>query len=584
MPYDLSLKSSPNDSQEASLKKINGILWDGLAGADGLGPSPGDDEEDSLKKINGVLYLSRVSGGSDLPSYTLKTADFTAEAGKAYAVGAKLVLVVVPQVLGNFTVNGIVFTAKTFPGAVEGFYVTTAENVSEIEIGEFYIYVPWDGDNGVALVTLADVIDAINADGDSCVTASLAEGADPDALFSSADDTGHFNNQVEGTLVEETQGLTVTLPSNPPEPSESGGECIVADFADTNGTWDDYPITLTANRAIEGQESNFVNNAAGTSFRVLFVGGDKGWRILTAGTQPLNITAPVLSGTYAFTSTVGTWTGSPSSFAYQWQISDDGETGWADIEGATSASYLAIEAQEEKFVRCGVIATNANGPSAEIFTESSIAIVVPGFPMTDLVAFWKLSDLTDASGNGNTLTNNNSVTFGAGLVGNAAEFAENFLTRASLPPASQYTISGWFRPNSTVYSGQMEDSARPVDMFPSWGPVLQLTDGDWLYAHYNGAGFTVHSWAAVESEWQHVVITNDGSTSKIYFNGTEIFSTTEAVTPEFQIGNDLCIGAGGDGAYMAYDGKIDCFDLHSRALTAPEIALLYASGAGLEPA
>lgn len=56
--------------------------------------------------------------------------------------------------------------------------------------------------------------------------------------------------------------------------------------------------------------------------------------------------------------------------------------------------------------------------------------------LTNLVAYWALSDLSDASGNGHTLTNNASVTFGAGKLGNAA-----YLTNAANQGLSLTTIT-----------------------------------------------------------------------------------------------------------------------------------------------
>lgn len=83
---------------------------------------------------------------------------------------------------------------------------------------------------------------------------------------------------------------------------------------------------------------------------------------------PVNTVAPVASGaaTVGVTLSVtdGTWTYDPASYAYAWQDSDDGETGWAAISGATSATYLVDAADEDKYIRCVVTATNAGGSTA----------------------------------------------------------------------------------------------------------------------------------------------------------------------------------------------------------------------------
>lgn len=58
----------------------------------------------------------------------------------------------------------------------------------------------------------------------------------------------------------------------------------------------------------------------------------------------------------------GTWTGSPTTFTYQWQSAPD-EITWADIGGATNNTLLIDPTLQGDFIRCGVVAYNAAGPS-----------------------------------------------------------------------------------------------------------------------------------------------------------------------------------------------------------------------------
>lgn len=67
------------------------------------------------------------------------------------------------------------------------------------------------------------------------------------------------------------------------------------------------------------------------------------------------------------------------------------------------------------------------------------------------VAAWKLSDLTDATGRGNTLTNNNSATFNTGKIGNAlytTAASSQYLSIASNSDVQtgdvDFTIAFWF--------------------------------------------------------------------------------------------------------------------------------------------
>lgn len=83
---------------------------------------------------------------------------------------------------------------------------------------------------------------------------------------------------------------------------------------------------------------------------------------------PVNTVAPVASGAATVGDTLsvtdGTWTYDPTSYDYAWQDSDDGEGGWAAINAATSATYLVDAADEDKYIRCVVTATNAGGSTA----------------------------------------------------------------------------------------------------------------------------------------------------------------------------------------------------------------------------
>ena len=86
----------------------------------------------------------------------------------------------------------------------------------------------------------------------------------------------------------------------------------------------------------------------------------------TPDTEPVNTVLPVVSGTAkvseVLTSTAGTWTGSPTpELIYQWQVSANGTDGWSNITDATTSTYTVDAADETKFIRCTVAATNSEG-------------------------------------------------------------------------------------------------------------------------------------------------------------------------------------------------------------------------------
>ncbi len=99
---------------------------------------------------------------------------------------------------------------------------------------------------------------------------------------------------------------------------------------------------------------------------------------------PLNFGPPSVTPTSVvtgatLTASEGIWSENPTITAtgFQWQRSDDGLTGWADISGATSGTYVAVSADEGKFVRVGISKTNSVGTSSIVYSAGSIPVSAP---------------------------------------------------------------------------------------------------------------------------------------------------------------------------------------------------------------
>jgi hypothetical protein len=378
------------------------------------------------------------------------------------------------------------------------------------------------------------------------------------------------------------ESISVTLPANP----QTGD---VIGFADARGTWATNPIVILRNGGlIEESEINFSNNAAGTFFVVLFIDSTTGWRVLASGTKPLSLTTPTVAGTYEFTSTNGTWTGSPTSYSYQWQLSTNGTSGWTNISGATSSTYTGLEADEGKYVRIGVVATNSNGPSMVVYSSASSAINIPDFPMSGLLAFWKLDNVNDASGNGNTLTNNNSVTFGAGKIGVAATFdGSNHLSRSS---SSNWILSGtgatvnfWLRRSGSAASELIGNRIGAV--YCPWALALDSNNKLRLLSNVGG-GWAVTSGGSYgnttipDETWVMITIRKNTNGITVLINGSADSGITNVSSPTNTSSSPLYIGSGGDGSFV---GSVDAIGFWSRSITDEEVTTLYNSGNGVEP-
>jgi len=128
-------------------------------------------------------------------------------------------------------------------------------------------------------------------------------------------------------------------------------------------------------------EFGFKGKADGVnSFNAFKLGSDKELQELDSfftgrgGNPPVNVVAPVVSGTavigQTLTTTDGTWTGTtPITYTYQWQRNG------SPILGATSSTYLLVYADVGTNVRCVVTATNAIGSAS----ANSNAITVASF-------------------------------------------------------------------------------------------------------------------------------------------------------------------------------------------------------------
>jgi hypothetical protein len=85
----------------------------------------------------------------------------------------------------------------------------------------------------------------------------------------------------------------------------------------------------------------------------------------TAPAPPANTRAPTISGTArdgtTLTASNGSWTGSPTSYAYRWERCDSAGGACAAISGATSKQYTISSADVGHRLRVEVTATNAGG-------------------------------------------------------------------------------------------------------------------------------------------------------------------------------------------------------------------------------
>jgi hypothetical protein len=95
-----------------------------------------------------------------------------------------------------------------------------------------------------------------------------------------------------------------------------------------------------------------------------------------AAAAPTNTTPPKISGTARegseVTTSNGTWTGSPTSFTYQWQRCSTDGLACGNISGANKSAYTVVAGDVSHTLRVVVTATNADGKASATSEPSDV--------------------------------------------------------------------------------------------------------------------------------------------------------------------------------------------------------------------
>jgi len=189
-----------------------------------------------------------------------------------------------------------------------------------------------------------------------------------------------INIAVKGTR---TSGPSAA-PVNTVAPVISGSTTLGSVLTSTTGTWTNSPTSYTY------QWKRGATNIGTNANTYTLVAADSGAAItcvvtatnalgsssatsntITAGNYvPVNTVAPVISGFNTLgstlTSTTGTWTNSPSSFAYQWNRNG------SPIPSATASTYILVLADNAAAITCVVTAINGAGSTSA--TSNTITV------------------------------------------------------------------------------------------------------------------------------------------------------------------------------------------------------------------
>lgn len=147
----------------------------------------------------------------------------------------------------------------------------------------------------------------------------------------------------------------------------------------------------------------------------------------TTTSAPASSSPPTISGTaqsgQTLTASTGFWSGSPTSYIYQWQDCDSSGANCASISGATAASYAAQDADVGQTLRAVVTAANSAGSTA---ATSAPTAVVAAAPSTTPTTTTPSAQTTTFSGalNPQNPSRTFTVTVGAGSVHASLTFSK----------------------------------------------------------------------------------------------------------------------------------------------------------------
>lgn len=137
---------------------------------------------------------------------------------------------------------------------------------------------------------------------------------------------------------------------------------------------------------------------AGSTLRVAVTGSASGVATATATSAatavvtsppapvspPSNTALPSISGTpqvgNALNGTPGSWSGSPTAYAYQWKRCDSTGGNCADISSATASSYTTVSGDAGSTLRVTVAATNSGGTTLAVSGATATVAAVPSSP------------------------------------------------------------------------------------------------------------------------------------------------------------------------------------------------------------
>ena len=212
---------------------------------------------------------------------------------------------------------------------------------------------------------------------------------------------------------------------------------------------------------------------------------------------------------------------------------------------------------------------------------------------TSLVAWYDMETVNDSTVAALNLTNNGTTPFVSAKINNGADFdgSDDYFSRAGdhSYAGGAYSYSAWIRVDAAPGNNARQRILMSGDSTSMNEISLDyFNDAGTLKAEFYrgkpgvGADFYLVNQTFTVGTFFHFVGTYDGTTLRMYVNGSEIGtglaasgSGNAATTEGFRIGADT-----GNGSL--FNGVVDLVGVWTKALSATEITDLYNSGNGIQ--
>ena len=412
---------------------------------------------------------------------------------------------------------------------------------------------------------------------------------------------------MSGILLATVGNSYGSAPVNTVAPAVTGTATVGQTLSTTNGTWTGAPApTFTYQWQRTGVDiggatsSTYVLVAADyantircvvkatNSIAPSGVTANSNSTASVAGNAPVNTVAPAVTGTatvgQTLSTTNGTWTGVPTpTFTYQWQRVT------TNISGATSSTYVLVDADAANTIRCVVTATNAvSAVSANSNATASVAAIAPGAPTIGTATQTGSSTATvvftqPASNGGATITTYTATSSPSSITGTLSQAGSGTITVSGLAPLTSYT----FTVTATNSVGTSAASAASNSITTASPSIGQAFGGGFFAGQISTAGNSIADFnlvvgplASAQStlQWKTTNTSTAGTSSDIA-GPTNSANMNDATHPCAQFCEGLSIGGFSDW-YMPAKNELEVCYFNLKPSTDANVV---AGGGGINP-